>query len=135
MNDQYDSVFNAGCLEPEVDGERANATFVVLARNKELEGIIQTLKSIERHFNRWFHYPYVFLNDVEFNSTFKETVLKHVSSPVEFGVLNKSMWGFPDWVNVTEAEEQIARQGDNAIMYGSMTSYHHMCHFYSGYVV
>ncbi|KAF8465258.1 putative alpha-1,2-mannosyltransferase [Kalaharituber pfeilii] len=133
MNDQYDSVFHAGCLEPEVDGERANAAFVVLARNKELEGVVQSLKSIERHFNRWFHYPYVFLNDVEFNSTFKETVLKYVSSPVEFGTVNSTMWGYPDWVNKEEAEEAIARQGDAAIMYGGMASYHHMCHFYSGY--
>ena len=134
MNDQYDSVFHAGCLEPEVDGERANAVILVLARNKELDGVVDSLKSMERHFNRWFHYPYVFLNDVEFNSTFKETVSKYASGTIEFGIVNSTMWGYPDWVNAENAKEAIARQGDDAIMYGGMPSYHHMCHFYSGYV-
>ena len=95
--------------------------------------MIQSLKSMERHFNRWFHYPYVFLNDDDFNSTFKETVKNYTSSPVEFGTIDKSMWGFPDWADEGWAHEGIARQGDAAIMYGGMESYHHMCRFYSGY--
>lgn len=104
----------------------------MLARNKELEGVIQSMKSIERHFNRWFHYPYVFLNDGEFNTTFRETVAAYASSPVEFGAINASMWGYPDWVDENVAKEGIRKQGDAAIMYGGMESYHHMCRFYSG---
>lgn len=122
-----------GCAEPKLDETRANAAFVVLARNKELEGVIQSIKSIERHFNRWYHYPYVFLNDGDFNSTFKETVTNYTSSPVEWGKIDATMWGFPDWVDKNVAKEGIAKQGDAAIMYGGMESYHHMCRFYSGY--
>ena len=107
---------------------------MVLARNKELDGVIQSMKSIERHFNRWFHYPYVFLNDGEFNSTFKEVVRNYTSSTVEFGQIDPRMWGFPDWVDDEVAKEGIRKQGDAAIMYGGMESYHHMCRFYSGYV-
>lgn len=117
----------------QVDQPRANAAFVVLARNKELEGVLQSIKSVERHFNRWFNYPYVFLNDGDFNSTFKEMVRNHTSSPVEFGKIDSSMWGFPDWVDINVAKEGIRKQGDAAIMYGGMESYHHMCRFYSGY--
>ena len=95
--------------------------------------MLQSLKSVERHFNRWFHYPYVFLNDGDFNSTFKDEVRKHVSSNVEFGKIDSSMWGFPDWVDHNVAKEGIRKQGDAAIMYGGMESYHHMCRFYSGY--
>lgn len=105
---------------------------MVLARNKELDGVIQSVKSIERHFNRWFHYPYVFLNDGDFNETFKETVLNYTSAPVEWGTIPPEQWGFPDWVDPAVAKEGIAKQGDNAIMYGGMESYHHMCRFYSG---
>jgi mannosyltransferase len=105
-----------------------------LARNKELEGVIQSIKSIERHFNRWYHYPYVFLNDGDFNSTFKEVVTNYTSSPVEFGKIDPSMWGFPDWIDPKVAKEGIAKQGDAAIMYGGMESYHAMCRFYSGFV-
>jgi len=114
---------------------RANGAFVVLARNKELDGVIQSIRSIERHFNRWFNYPYVFLNDGDFNSTFKEMVTNYTSGPVEFGKLDKSLWGYPDWVDKTVAREGIRKQGDQAIMYGEMESYHHMCRFYSGYVL
>ncbi|ELR04761.1 alpha-1,2-mannosyltransferase (Kre5) [Pseudogymnoascus destructans] len=88
--------------------------------NKELEGVIQSLKSIERHFNRWYHYLYVFLNDGDFNSTFKETVQNHTSSSVEFGKIDSSMWDFPDWIDPRVAKEGIAKQGDAAIMYGGM---------------
>ncbi|KAF4551149.1 Glycolipid 2-alpha-mannosyltransferase-like protein 3 [Elsinoe fawcettii] len=135
INEKYDKVFVTGCLDPvpQADAPRANAAFVVLARNKELEGVIQSVKSIERHFNRWFHYPYVFLNDGEFNSTFRETILNYTSAPVEFGRINASMWGYPEWTDKSVAQEGIRKQGDAAIMYGGMESYHHMCRFYSGH--
>ncbi|THX57615.1 alpha-1,2-mannosyltransferase Kre5 [Aureobasidium pullulans] len=135
ISEKHDKVFVTGCQDPalETNQPRANAAFVVLARNKELEGVLQSLKSVERHFNRWFHYPYVFLNDGDFNSTFKDEVRKHVSSNVEFGKIDSSMWGFPDWVDHNVAKEGIRKQGDAAIMYGGMESYHHMCRFYSGF--
>jgi mannosyltransferase len=120
-------------LEPDTSTPRANAAFVVLARNKELEGVVQSIRSIERHFNRWYHYPYVFLNDGDFNQTFIDTVTNYTSGKVEFGKIDRSMWGFPGWVDEEEATEAIARQGDAAIMYGGMASYHNMCRFYSGY--
>ena len=110
-----------------------NAAFVVLARNKELEGVIQSIKSIERHFNRWFHYPYVFLNDGDFEQSFKDTVQNYTSAKTEFGKINSTMWGYPDWIDPEVAHEGIRKQGDQAIMYGDMESYHHMCRFYSGF--
>ncbi len=63
ISEKYDKVFLTGCQPPDNKQPRANATFVVLARNKELDGVLQSIKSVERHFNRWFNYPYVFLND------------------------------------------------------------------------
>lgn len=133
--EKHDKVFFNGCLDPkpQVELPRENGVFVVLARNKELPGVIDSLKSVERHFNRWFHYPYVFLNNEDFNSTFKETVMNHTSSSVEFGKIPPEYWGYPDWVDAKVAKEGIAKQGDQAIMYGGMESYHHMCRFYSGF--
>ncbi|EGP90133.1 unnamed protein product [Zymoseptoria tritici ST99CH_1A5] len=136
ISEKHDKVFVNGCLDPKItakENPRANAAFVVLARNKELDGVIESIKSMERHFNRWFNYPYVFLNDGEFNSTFKETVLNHTSSPVEFGQIDSKHWGYPDWTDANVAKEGIRKQGDAAIMYGGMESYHHMCRFYSGF--
>jgi len=132
ISEKHDKVFVTGCQIPDTTQPRANATFVVLARNKELEGVLESIKSVERHFNRWYHYPYTFLNDGDFNQTFMDTVRNHTSSPVEFGKIDSTMWGFPEWANAGWAKEGIARQGDDAIMYGGMESYHHMCRFYSG---
>jgi len=98
-----------------------------------LDGVIQSIKSIERHFNRWWHYPYVFLNDGDFDATFIDTIKNYTSASVEFGKINGSMWGYPDWVDHNVAKEGIRKQGDAAIMYGGMESYHHMCRFYSGF--
>ena len=92
------------------------------------------MRSFERHFNRWFHYPYVFLNDGVFSESFKASIRNYTESEVTFGQLEPSQWGFPDWADLDVAKEQIAKQGDAAIMYGGMESYHHMCRFYSGYV-
>ncbi|GAB1321025.1 O-glycoside alpha-1,2-mannosyltransferase 4 [Madurella fahalii] len=133
ISEKHDKVFVEGCLEPDTSRPRANAAFVVLARNKELDGVIQSIKSIERHFNRWYHYPYVFLNDGEFNATFRETVKNYTSGTVEFGKVERDMWGYPDWVDPKVAKEGINKQGDNAIMYGGLESYHFMCRFYSGF--
>ncbi|MCJ1355938.1 MAG: alpha-1,2-mannosyltransferase (Kre5) [Icmadophila ericetorum] len=133
ISEKYDKVFVTGCLEPQVNTPRANAAFVVLARDQELAGVIQSVKSIERHFNRWFHYPYVFLNDGDFGTHFKESITNYTSAPVEFGKIDSTMWGYPDWVNADVAREGIRKQGDAAIMYGGMESYHHMCRFYSGF--
>ncbi|KAJ5433080.1 uncharacterized protein N7458_012236 [Penicillium daleae] len=137
ISEKHDKVFATGCLPIDQDSidkaPRANAAFVVLARNKELEGVIQSLKSIERHFNRWYHYPYVFLNDGDFDEEFRATVKNYTSAAVEFGKIDNTMWGFPDWVDHEVAKEGIRKQGDAAIMYGGMESYHHMCRFYSGH--
>ncbi|KAI1811324.1 nucleotide-diphospho-sugar transferase [Poronia punctata] len=133
ISEDHDKVFVTGCLEPDTSKPRAKAAFVVLARNKELDGVIQSIKSIERHFNRWYHYPYVFLNDGDFNQTFKDTVKNYTSAPVEFGKVEADMWGYPDWIDPKVAKEGIAKQGDAAVMYGGLESYHAMCRFYSGF--
>lgn len=133
ISEKHDKVFVTGCAVPDGTQPKANAAFVVLARNKELEGVLESIKSIERHFNRWYHYPYVFLNDGDFDENFKQTIANYTSSPVEFGKIDASMWGFPDWIDPKVAKEGIAKQGDAAIMYGGMESYHSMCRFYSGF--
>ena len=53
---------------------RANATFVVLARNSEAKGVEQSIRDIETRFNAQYQYPYVFLNDEEFTDEFKACV-------------------------------------------------------------
>lgn len=132
ISTKIDEPFAIGCRVPAVDEPRANAALVVLARNSEVDGVVESMRSFERHFNRWFHYPYVFLNDEEFNQTFRDEVRAITDSEVEFGVIPPEDWSFPPGTNASDVSEALARQGDAGIMYGALESYHHMCRFYSG---
>lgn len=133
ISSNIDSPFQYGCAIPDTTAPRANAAFVILCRNSELEGVIRSMKSMERHFNQWFNYPWVFLNEQEFTEDFKLTVMKYTSSKIEFGKIGKEHWEFPDTVDPVELKENIEGQGDRGIMYGNVSPYHKMCRFYSGF--
>jgi alpha 1,2-mannosyltransferase len=53
---------------------RANATFVILARNSDVDGTIRSIREIEDRFNTKFGYPYVLLNEEPFTDTFMKSV-------------------------------------------------------------
>jgi len=50
---------------------RANATFVMLARNSDVDGAVHAVRSLEDRFNRKHNYPWVFLNEEPFSDDFK----------------------------------------------------------------
>jgi mannosyltransferase len=141
-----DDVFQYGCRDPLIESEkpRANAAFVVLARNSEIDGVILSMRSLERRFNQWFNYPWIFLNDEPFTKEFETRVEEVASGDFKFGVIPKSKWNFNQQNlnnnnnnnnnnNKIFFEESIENQGDRGIMYGNMQSYHSMCRFYSGF--
>ena len=55
---------------PDESKTRANATLLMLARNSDLEGVIQSVREIEDRFNKKYGYPWVFLNEVAFTEEF-----------------------------------------------------------------
>jgi len=55
--------------------KHANATFVILARNSDLQNTVRSVREMEDRFNRRYRYPYVFLNEVPFTDEFKRWVL------------------------------------------------------------
>ncbi|CAO3632386.1 unnamed protein product [Cunninghamella blakesleeana] len=90
--------------------------------------------NLEDKFNKNFHYPYVFLNNEPFTEEFKQAMTK--ASPnahKEFGLLDKSTWGYPSWVNQAYAAECREKMKQNDVLYGHLESYHHMCRFQSGF--
>lgn len=93
-----DDVFQYGCRDPLVEAKkpRANAAFVVLARNSEIDGVILSMRSLERRFNQWFNYPWIFLNDEPFTDEFIERVEEVASGDFEFGVIPGDRWRFKD---------------------------------------
>jgi Glycolipid 2-alpha-mannosyltransferase len=60
---------------------RANATFVFLCRNSDLEGVVTSIVQIEDRFNKWYGYPWVLLNEEPFTDNFKKCV-KSVHFPL-----------------------------------------------------
>lgn len=67
---------NANVQQP--TERRANATFVFLARNNELEGVVDTIRQMEDRFNHKYQYPWVLLNEVPFTNDFKRSACSAV---------------------------------------------------------
>lgn len=59
-------------------GPRMNATLVMLARNGDINGVVQSMQSLEDRFNSQYKYPWIFLNDEPFTEEFKESVRSDV---------------------------------------------------------
>lgn len=59
-------------LEGSIQDGAANAVMLMLARNNELEGAVNSVKQLEEKFNQRYHYPWVFLNDEPFTEDFKQ---------------------------------------------------------------
>ena len=64
---------------------KMKAAFVTLVRNGELWEILKSIRQIEDRFNRKYHYPWVFLNDVPFTEEFMDVVSGLISGDVKFG--------------------------------------------------
>ncbi|CCD25850.2 putative mannosyltransferase NDAI_0G00740 [Naumovozyma dairenensis CBS 421] len=143
LSTKMDSPFFYGCtnthayINENPTYYKMNATFVMLTRNEELNDVLKTIRSIESHFNQWFHYPYVFLNDEPFTQEFMDKIRSVTTTmnddEVYFGQLNELEWEFAQDVRESvEYIQWIDSQGDRGILYGNMESYHKMCRFYSG---
>ncbi|CCD23381.1 putative mannosyltransferase NDAI_0B03470 [Naumovozyma dairenensis CBS 421] len=135
---ERDEPFHRGCNDinsylEDPSYKKMNSTFVMLTRNEELQDVIKTMKSIESHFNQWFQYPYVFLNDIPFTNEFQLEIENLTQSKVYFGTIDELDWEFPKEVRESfEFKNALEDQADRGVMYGSMESYHKMCRFYSG---
>ncbi|KAI9471895.1 MAG: nucleotide-diphospho-sugar transferase [Benjaminiella poitrasii] len=98
--------------------KKAKAAIVILTRNNERDAIAETIVNFEEKFNKNFHYPYVFLNNVPFNDDFKSAI-RHVVSPeteLNFGLIPKEHWGYPDWIDLqkaAEARQEMEAKGHN----------------------
>lgn len=112
---------------------KANATFVVLARNHDLENTVRSIRRMEDRFNRFHRYPYVILNEVPFTEEFKKRVSNVISSSVEFGVIPHDHWFQPDWIDEEKATAGRKKLEDEGVIYGGSLSYRNMCRFNSGF--
>lgn len=66
------SVVDAGSFDPQLG--KANAVFLMLCRNEEVDGAVKSIRELEDRFNHKYRYPWIFLNEVEFTDDFKKYV-------------------------------------------------------------
>lgn len=112
---------------------KVKATFVTLARNRDIWELLESIRQIEDKFNSKFHYDWVFLNDEEFNEEFKRETTRMISGTTHYGKIDQDQWSFPEWIDVDKAAETRRRMKEEKIIYGDSISYRHMCRFESGF--
>ncbi|KAJ3771276.1 glycosyltransferase family 15 protein [Lentinula raphanica] len=112
---------------------RANATFVILARNSDVDNTVRSIREIEDRFNRRFRYPYVFLNEEPFSDDFKKRISVLSDAKMEFGTIPREHWYQPSSIDEEKAEAGRNRMVEQGIIYGGSVSYRNMCRFNSGF--
>ncbi|KAJ6471216.1 glycosyltransferase family 15 protein [Mycena vulgaris] len=103
---------------------RANATFVMLARNSDVDGAVKSIRSLEDRFNRDYGYPY---------DEFKKRISALTHAKIEFGVIPHDWWFQPSWIDEDKATEARKKMSEQGIIYADSVSYRNMCRFNSGF--
>jgi len=115
------------------DHRRANATFVFLCRNSDINDVVSSVQQMEDRFNRHYHYPWVFLNEEPFTDEFKMRVSVLTDAPVSFGLIPKQHWFQPQWIDEERAKRGRSELKSQGIIYADSVSYRNMCRFNSGF--
>lgn len=112
---------------------KENATLVMLVRNQELEGALSSIRLLEDRFNRNYHYPWVFLNEVPFTQEFIEKTSLMASGNTFYELIPSSDWEPPSYIDENKLQENLFSAVNNNVIYGGLRSYRNMCHFNSGF--
>lgn len=110
-----------------------NATMVMLVRNRELRGALQSIRSLEDRFNRNYRYPWVFLNDEPFDTDFIEQTTLMASGKTYYELIPSVDWQPPSFIDMDLMEKKLMKAHEDGVIYGGSWSYRNMCHFNSGF--
>lgn len=113
--------------------KKANAAFVVLARNSDLFEFLSSMRQVEDRFNHWARYDWVFLNDEPFDDQFKRYTSDLASGETKYGLIPKEIWEQPDWIDEDKAAKGREQMIKMKVIYGHSVPYRNMCRFNSGY--
>lgn len=112
---------------------KENATLLMLVRNRELEGALDAMRSLEDRFNHKYHYDWIFLNDVPFDESFKEATTAMASGKTKYDIIPPEDWNCPPFINQTKYDASVELMSKNNVIYGFSRSYRNMCRFNSGF--
>jgi hypothetical protein len=108
---------------------KANAAFIILARNSNGNGLLSSMQQNEEKFNKKYNYPYVILNDEPFTDAFMQVIGNVTQAEVKFGTIDHSMWGYPEWIDQDKAAKDRETLKGKGAPYGGSESYRHMCRY------
>ncbi|KAK2466906.1 hypothetical protein APHAL10511_001164 [Amanita phalloides] len=114
-------------------GRRANATLVFLCRNSDVNEAASSVQQMEDRFNKYYGYPWIFLNDEPFTNEFKQRLSVLTDAPVSFGQIPKDHWIQPDWIDEDRARRGRLQLLSQGIIYAGSVPYRNMCRFNSGF--
>lgn len=118
--------------KPPKSDDRADAALIMLVRNSELDLAIGSIRDLERTFNGKFNYPWIFFNDEDFTSDFKEKTATLTKAKVQYERIPKEHWDIPDWIHPDLLEASFDRLEAADVKYHHLTSYRQMCRWNSG---
>ncbi|KAI4211865.1 MAG: hypothetical protein LQ351_005356 [Letrouitia transgressa] len=111
---------------------RINATILSLVRNKEIDGMVQSMRDLEKTWNSKFNYPWTFFNDEPFTEEFKKRTSAETKAKCYYHTIPEEHWDVPAWINFDLFEESAKILMEQDIQYGNLVSYHQMCRWNSG---
>jgi alpha 1,2-mannosyltransferase len=112
---------------------RENAAIVILARNGDLQGVLDSMKQFEYMFNKKYGYPYVFLNEEDFSPAFKKWTTEITDAPTSYGKIPHDHWFQPDSIDEARATKARNKMVEDKVIYGHSVPYRNMCRFNSGF--
>ncbi|KAL4853975.1 Glycolipid 2-alpha-mannosyltransferase 1 [Chlorella vulgaris] len=114
--------------------DKPRACILILARNSDLDGVLRSVKQLERRFNAQpsAQYPYCYLNDEPFSNEFRAVAAAATVAPAFFGLVPAAHWSYPPHINTTLAAE-LRSAARRRMPYGGSESYRFMCRYFSGF--
>ncbi|KAI1616039.1 glycosyltransferase family 15 protein [Exophiala viscosa] len=112
---------------------RPRAAIISLVRTEELDGILQSMRQLEFHWNRNYRYPWIFFSETPFNDNFKEATSNATDAPTYYEVVPREHWATPDWIDKTRYMDSLDYLGTVGVGKGHLLSYHAMIRWNSGF--
>ena len=115
-----------------IKAKRPKAGLLSLVRNEELDGILQSMRQLEFHWNQRYNYPWVFFNEKPFSDEFKAATSNATSARTEYHLVPRAHWVTPPHINQTLYYNSLDYLSLTSVGKGHLLSYHAMIRWQSG---
>ena len=130
---------------------RPKAAIISLVRNEELEGILQSMRQLERRWNRRYRYPWIFFSEKAFTEEFKvsfspvttmmiltivfsqEATTNATTAETSYHIIPRDHWHPPTHVDKDRLHQSLNYGGLTGIGKAHLPSYRNMCRWNSGF--